>query len=341
MVYRKGKVAVATLKDVAKLACVDVSTVSRALNNTSYVHPDTRARIMEAVKKLGYQPNLLAKGLRQGRRSTLGLVIPSIKLTIFGEIAQGIEMEARKLGYGVMICNTQDEPEQEAQCLNRLRNGFVDGIIIASTGRNGRLIRDIQASGISILQLVRSQDKSISSVVADYFSCAYQGVNYLISKGCRNIGLINGNMELNPYYERYRGYREAMKQAGLPEYVAKPRKSHYNHYLDGFEGANYLLAQNPNIDGLLAAVDMQGIGALRALKERGVKVPDQVKVMSLTGHSIGGMLEKSMTSIEMPALEIGIKATQLIVADIEAPADNKPEVQHVVFKTSLVVRETT
>ncbi|HHY52348.1 MAG TPA: LacI family transcriptional regulator, partial [Clostridiales bacterium] len=88
-------------------------------------------------------------------------------------------------------------------------------------------------------------------------------------------------------------------------------------------------------------VDMQGIGALRALKERGVKVPDQVKVMSLTGHSIGGMLEKSMTSIEMPALEIGIKATQLIVADIEAPADNKPEVQHVVFKTSLVVRETT
>ena len=329
----------ATLKDVAKLACVDVSTVSRALNNTSYVHPDTRARIMEAVKQLSYQPNLLAKGLRQGKRSTLGLVVPSIKLTIFGEIAQGIEMEARKLGYGVMICNTQDEPEQEVQCLNRLRNGFVDGIIIASTGRNGRLIRDIHAGDISILQLIRSQDKNISSVVADYFSCAYQGVGYLVSKGCKSIGLINGNMELNPYFERYRGYREAMKQAGLPELVAKSKAPYYNNYNDGFQGTHYLLGQNANIDGLIAAVDMQGIGAIRALKERGIKVPDQVKVMSLTGHSIGGMLEKSMTSMEMPALDIGIKATRLIVSDIEAPADNKPE--HVTFKTSLVVRETT
>lgn len=89
----------ATLKDVAKLACVDVSTVSRALNGSSYVHPETKARIFEAVKQLSYQPNLLAKGLRQGKRNTLGLVIPSLKLTIFAEIAQGIEQEARKLGY--------------------------------------------------------------------------------------------------------------------------------------------------------------------------------------------------------------------------------------------------
>ena len=93
----------ATLKDVAKLACVDVSTVSRALNNTSYVHPDTKARIFAAVKELSYQPNLLAKGLRQGKRNTIGVVIPRLILTGFAEITQGIEEEARKPGYATPI----------------------------------------------------------------------------------------------------------------------------------------------------------------------------------------------------------------------------------------------
>ncbi len=331
----------ATLKDVAKLACVDVSTVSRALNGSSYVHPETKARIFEAVKQLSYQPNLLAKGLRQGKRNTLGLVIPSLKLTIFAEIAQGIEQEARKLGYGVMICSTQDNAEQEAACLNRLRNGFVDGIIIASTGENGRLIRDIKSSGISVAQVIRAQDMQITSVVADYFSCAYEGVKYLVSKGCKHIGLINGNIGLIPYKERYRGYQAAIKQFGLKENISRSRSPKYDNFNDGLKGTHYLLEKNPQLDSIIAALDMQGIGTIRALKERGIIIPDQIKVMSLTGHSIGSMMETSMTSIEMPAYDIGKKITQLIVEDIEASPENKPETQHVVFETSLVVRETT
>lgn len=331
----------ATLKDVAKLACVDVSTVSRALNNSSYVHPDTKARVMEAVKELSYQPNLLAKGLRQGKRNTIGLVIPSIMLNVFGEIAQGVELEARALGYGVMICNTKDDPEQEAECLNRLRNGFVDGIIITSTGYNGRLVRDIQAGGIAVTQLIRAQEPSISSVVADYYSCAYNGVKYLVSKGCKHIGLINGNMDLVPYKERYQGYRQAIRGFGLQENVSKSRVPLYDNFTDGLKGTNYLLEKNPQIDGILSSLDMQGLGVLRALKEREITVPGQVKVISLTGHTIGAMLETTMTSMEIPAFEIGKKATQIVVADIDAGHTTKPKIQHAKFEPSLVVREST
>lgn len=101
----------ATLKDVAKLANVDVSTVSRALNNTSYVHPDTRKKIYKAVEQLSYKPNLLAKGLRQGKKHSIGVVMPSINLSVFGEVVQGIETQARKLGYSIVICNTKDNPD--------------------------------------------------------------------------------------------------------------------------------------------------------------------------------------------------------------------------------------
>lgn len=330
----------ATLKDVARLACVDVSTVSRALNNASCVHPDTKAKVLEAVQQLSYQPNLLAKGLRQGKRHTIGLVIPNIKLNIFGEIAEYIELEARKLGYGVMICNTQNDPEQEAACLNRLRNGFVDGIIIASTGQNRKLLHNIRSSGISVVQLIRAQDKSISSIVADYYACAYDGVGYLVSKGCKHIGLINGNLEITPYEERYKGYQQAIKEHALKENVSKSRVPRYDNFTDGYKGANYLLDTNSELDAILVAVDMQGIGAIRSLKERKLAICDKVKIISLTGHSIGGMLETPMTSMEIPAKNIGQKITELIIEDIEAPPNTNAEALHITLKSSLVVRET-
>lgn len=331
----------ATLKDVAKLACVDVSTVSRALNNTSYVHPETKKKIYAAVEKLAYKPNLIAKSLRQGKRNAIGVVVPGINLSIFSDIVQGIEFEARKLGYSIMICNTNDDPNAEEECLDRLRNGLVDGIIIASTGQNMRLLRDINASGISVVQMVRKQDKEFSSVVADYFACGYEGVKYLHSKGCRHIGFINGSMEIIPYKERYRGYHSAMKESGCEELIAESTLPQGNYFQDGYEGVSKLLEKDPELDAIVVAADLQGLGVLRALKERKIKVPEMIKVISLTGHSIGGMLETTMTSMEMPAKEMGARLTGLIVEQIDADAEHKPNRQHVVFDAHLVERETT
>jgi LacI family transcriptional regulator len=331
----------ATLKDVARLACVDVSTASRALNNTSYVHPETKARIYAAVKQLSYHPNLLAKGLRQGKRHTIGVVVPSISMSVFSEITQGIELEARKFGYETLICCTKDDPNVERECLNRLRNGFGDGIIIASTGENARLIRDIRDSGISVVQVVRRQDKSMSSVVTDYHEIAYNGVKYLVSKGCHHIGLINGFSKLIPYRDRYRGYHDAMEEFGLTENVVGLTGPSRDYFKEGFEGVYQLLKQDPQLDGIMAAVDMHGIGALRALKKEGVKFPEQIKVMSLTGHCIGDMLETPMTSMEMPAMQMGSKAVSLLIGEMKTQQEIAPAYQHIMFHASLAERETT
>lgn len=330
----------ATLKDVARLACVDVSTVSRALNNTSYVHPDTKTRILAAVKELSYQPNVLAQGLRQGKRHTIGVVIPHMHLTVFADITQSIEVESRKLGYAMLICHTNDDPVLEKECLNRLRNGFVDGIIVAGTGRNGRLLRDIRTGGIAVTQIVRKQEAGISSVVADYEACGYEMVKYLYAKGCREIGLINGSMSLAPYRDRYHGYCRAMEELGLTKTCADSPGTG-NSYDYGYRCTEELLMQNPELDAIMAAVDIQGMAALRALKDLKIHVPEQMRLVSLTGHSIGELLETTMTALEIPAWEMGAKATRMVIEEIEAPAEERPSVQHLVFPASLVERESS
>lgn len=330
----------ATLKDVAKLACVDVSTVSRALNNTSYVHTDTKAKIFAAVKELSYQPNVLAQGLRQGKRHTIGVVVPRLHLTVFAEITQSIEHTARKLGYATLICDTEEDPKAEKECLNRLRNGFVDGIIIAGTGANNRLVRDIKTGGMPVAQIVRRQERDISSVVADYEACGYDAAKFLASKGCREIGLINGSMRIAPYKGRYDGYKKAITELGLPEITTSSMEL-CNSFEYGYQCTQQLLDKNPKLDAIMAAVDVQGLGAMRAIKEQGLRVPEDVRVVSLTGHAVGSMLETTMTSLEVPAQEMGEKVTRMLIEEIEAPADQKPSPQHLVFSASLAEREST
>lgn len=329
----------ATLKDVAKLANVDVSTASRALNNTSYVHPETKKRVLDAVKELSYTPNVLAQSLRHGKRHTIGVVVPRLHMTAFAEITEGIEKRARELGYATLICNTEDDPKIEREGLNRLRNGFVDGIIIAGTGKNKRLIKDIHVTGLAVTQIIRKQDDAISSVMANYEQCGYEAVKFLAERKCKNIGLINGSMDLMPYRERYKGYVTALKELGLKEICAVSDGSvHGIEY--GYECTLDLLEENPDLDAIMVSIDAQGIGALRALKENNIKVPDEIKVISLTGHVIGRMLETSMSSMEIPAYEIGANAARITIEEIEAPEGEKPSPQHLVFPTILHLRES-
>ena len=330
----------ATLKDVAKLAGVNISTASRALNNTPYVSPETKKRILEAAGKLGYRPNVLAQGLRRGKTHTIAVVVPRLYFTIFADIVPSVEAEAARSGYSTLICHTDGDQKIERECLERLRNSFADGLIIAGTGYNGRLIREIRSGGVPVIQIIRKQENSISSVVADYYSCGYDAVKYLYSKGCRQIGFINGSMELVPFHERYDGFHRAMTELGLPELCAES-KLPVNTFEYGYECTADLLERNPKLDAVIASMDVQGLAAFRALKAKGRLVPEQVKIVSMTGYSVGALFETSMTSLDIPAREMGVKAFQMLKEEMEAEADRMPSVQHLVFAASLVEREST
>ncbi len=331
-----------TLKDVARLANVDVSTVSRALSGKGYIHPTTREKIMEAVAQLSYRPNVLLKGVREGKRRTICVIVPTLTLSIFSEITQGIEQTARDSDYEVVIVHTKDDAAFEAKCLHRLRENYTDGIIIASTGKNQRLIRDIHASGTPVVQIVRRQTPDLSSVTADFYACGYRGARYMIKKGCRHIALISGPRGIAPYRDRYRGYRKAIQEMDLEEYVLPYTTLPTSFFQSGYDGAIQLLDRFPHLDSLLLATDLQALGAMRALKDKRVSVPDRIKVMSLTGHSIGGLLETGITSMEMPSMEMGKSAAQMLLRLIRSSSSDAPvSVEHISFETTLVVRETT
>ena len=329
----------ATLKDVAKLANVDISTVSRALNNKGYVHEETKKKIIEAVEELSYHPNILAKGLRQGKKHTIAFVVPRIAITIYSDMIAPFSEAARKMNYECLICVSDDDVQQEKEILERLRGGTVDGIVISSTGKNNKLIREIKNEGVCILQAVRKQDESLSSIISDYYTTGYEAVRFLHMKGCRNIGLIIGNLSLHPYKERYAGYMKAVRELELEPIVvmdeSNPNKVHY-----GMNCADKLIDQYPDLDGLLASVDAQGIGAIRELTQRGKRIPEDIRVMSLTGIRLGGFLETAMTAIEVPAGEIGETAAEIIIKDIESKAERRT-VKNLVFNSTLVERETT
>lgn len=329
----------ATLKDVAKKANVDISTVSRALNNTSYVHPETKRRIIEAASSLGYRPNAVAQGLRNGRRSTIAFIVPRIADALYSDMVPAISDEARKLDYQCILCITDDNEKTEKEILERLRTGLVDGIIISATGKNNRLLRDIDAEGIPVLQTVRKQDERLSSIVTDYYKNGYEAVKYLYSRGCRHLGLIIGNLALHPYMERYNGFLKALREVGI-EGTAVMDDGEPISFDYGFICTRKLFDGNDKVDGVLASLDIQGLGAQRAVKLMGKKIPDDVKLISLTGISLGGYLETTMTSMEVPAKEMGREAVNMLVRDIEVKSGKRP-VKHTIYSSTLVEREST
>jgi len=330
----------ATLKDVAKLANVDVSTVSRAINNTGHVHPATKAKIMKAVEKLSYKPNLLAQGLKKGKRNTIAVIVPRLRTSVFSEITEAIETRASAGGYATIIVTTNGDPDTEEEALQRLRVGLVDGIIIAGTGQNNRLLRDIAADGIQIVQVIRRQVDTLPSIVSDYYDNGRSSVHYLYQRGCRHIGIILGSMEIEPFHDRYKGYQKEMKKLKLPENKYASASRNDPGYTDGYEGTRQLLANDPELDGILAASDVQAIAAMRYLGEQGISVPQQVRVISMTGSRLSRILPIALTANTIPSEEIGTAAVDMLTRFIDAPEDQRPSVQHVIFQASLTQRES-
>ena len=338
----------ATMKDVARLANVDVSTVSRALNNTSYVHPETKERILAAAKQLGYHPNAIAQALRQGRSHTIGVIVPRLHLAVFSEILQGIEQQARIQGYETIICTTNDDPKVE-ESIRKMHRLFAEivgdfnqiNIIISEVLEINQLNNlDMRAGGIAVVQLIRRQEAEINSVVADYEACGSEAVRFLVSKGCREIGLINGSIQLAPFRDRYQGYKKAIEKLGLEEITTESDRP-VNSFHYGYDCAVQLIDENPDLDAIIASVDVQGLGAIRAAAEKGLKIPEDIRIMSLTGHKVGRMLETAMTAMEIPSFDMGVAAAKMAIEIIEADPKHKPSLRHISFNSTLVEREST
>ncbi len=327
-----------TIKDVARRAGVSTSTVSRALSGKIPVDQATKERVLQAVMDLNYHPNALAKGLKEGKTGTLGLVIPNIRNPIFPAVARGVEDAARRQGYTVVLCNTDEDVAREREYVDKLRKMWVDGILFATTGKDSHHIQALKESGFPVVLLIRHLEEDMDTVIIDNEHAAYEAVSYLVKTGHKRIAMIYGDPEMPLYRRRYDGYIRALKDAGLPALeelivVDSTEKS------NGYEAMSRLLHGQELPDAVFAMSDPKAMGVIRAIKDRGYRVPEDISVIGFDDLEISEILEPPLSTVSQPLYEMGVAAADRLIQRILG--DTQTPVGAIWMNTRLVIRKST
>lgn len=329
------------IKDVASLAGVSTSTVSRVISMKNSVKPETRKRVTDAINQLGYVPNSLAKSLKEGRTNMIALLVPSIQNYIFPEIVRGVEDVASRNGISVILCNTDDNPEIEKRYIEKLRLLWADGFIVCSMRPDSDHIRQLHDAGIPLVLSSRYYDDSIDTVAIDNKKAAFEAASYLVKTGHKKIGIALGNCELNIYRDRFEGYKAALTEAGLPIDERFILRS------DSDDADFYYLVQNMisrgnTPDGFLGTTDQKAVVVMRALLDMGLRIPEDVSVIGFDNIDISSMLNPALTTISQPFYKIGALAMEKLILQIKARDEGleyRPMVN--ILGTELIVRKST
>lgn len=331
-----------TIKDVAIHAKVSTSTVSRVLSGKGYANEETRKRVMQAVNELDYSPNVLAKSLKMGRSDTIAVIVPSIQNLIFPDIVRGIEDTARKSGFTVVLCNSDEDMQVERMYIEKLRNRWIDGLIVSSMTEHSDHIYRLHQEGVPVVLTGRAYDQLIDAVVVDNFQAAYEATSYLIKTGNRRIAIALGREELSIYKERLQGYKKALYEYQIPveEHLILRESNGTNSF---YYIVKNLLSQETVPDAIFATNDAKAIVCMRAIRDAGYQIPQDVSVMGFDNVNISAMLEPPLSTISQPLYEMGVLAAKKLIAQIDYKEKHdclKPSVIDV-LGTDLIIRKST
>lgn len=331
------------IKDVAALAGVSASTVSRVLSGKSYVNEQTRQRVLEAVKTMNYSPNALAKGLKLGRSNTIALMVPSIQNLIFPDITRGVEDTARKNGFTVVLCNTDEDVEVEKSYINKLQKRWIDGFIVCSMLPGSDHIRALREEGFPLVLVNRcDKNENLDAVVVDNYQAAYDAVNYLVRTGHSRIALALGRPEVILYRERLEGYLAALHDNHLPvEENLILRETNGNnsfYYL-----TKNMLSVKPWPDAIFATSDPKAIVILHALHDMGVRIPEDISVLGFDNVGLSSLVEPPLSTVSQPLYEMGVVAATKLINQIryKDKMGKLPEPAVDILNTDLVIRKST
>ncbi|MDU1412998.1 MAG: LacI family DNA-binding transcriptional regulator [Clostridium sp.] len=303
----------ASIKDVAKEANVSIATVSRVLNDIDVVNQETKQRVLDAIEKLDYRPNILARSLKTQRSSTIGIIIPDISNSRYPEIVRGAEDLASIYNYNIMLCNTDLDKEREKESFNILREKMVDGIMYMGDSLDQGIREAIKAVGTPVVSIGAMDDEGdIPSVGIDSYLAANEAVNYLIEKGNHNIAYIGYDKECAVEHQKiYNGYKDAMEETGaFNEEFTFLGNLKYEY---GVEGINTLLDKGIKIDAVLCGCDQMAIGAINALRQRGIRVPEDIDVMGFDNIELSGIFYPGLTTVARPLYDMGSVGMRLLI----------------------------
>lgn len=303
-----------TLNDVAAVAGVSPTTISRYLGRSIVLPQATRDRIDAAIAALDYRPNLLAKRLSTGRAEAIGLVTPEIDNPFFAQLAAAVEAEAEKHGYAVYMTSTHGDPLREIGAVRRMRDGHVDGLVlITSRPDDGALARLLADDDKVVLLDEDVPGIGLCRVFAQNEHGAWLATRHLIAAGHRHIAFIGGPPGLMSVQERKAGFERAMAEAGLP---AAPQAVLLRDYSRAFgdQAATILLGLNPRPSAIFASSDYLAIGVLGAFQRAGLSVPQDMSLIGFDDMPFADLVNPPLTTIRQPVPEMGRLAFQVLLA---------------------------
>lgn len=338
-VVEGGNTMSATIYDVAREANVSMATVSRVVNGNPNVKPSTRKKVLEAIEKLGYRPNAVARGLASKKTTTVGVIIPDISSIMFAELARGIEDIATMYDYNIILSNSDQKREKEIRLINTMLGKQVDGVIFMGGKLDDDLIEEFKKSPVPIvLAATIDEDRGTPSVNIDYEAASFDVVNSFIEKGHKKIAIVTGPLEdpINGQL-KFAGYRRAMEHANLEildGFVSVGDLS----YESGLQAAEAFLELPEKPTAIFAGSDEMALGVIHGLQDANVSVPGDIEVIGFDNTRLATMVRPTLTSVVLPMYDIGAVAMRLLTKLM-----NKEEVdeQNVILPYRIEFREST
>jgi DNA-binding LacI/PurR family transcriptional regulator len=327
-----------TIYDVAEKAGVSISTVSRVINNTGRISEKTKKKVQEIMETLRYQPSVVASALTGKRTSTIGLVIPDVANPFFSEIARRVEDRGRELGFNLLMCNTDNNPDTEEMYLSLLKQKSVDGIIIGTTTKNSSVLKDLLQENFPLALIAQDiPELTINVVSVDDFLGGYQATSHLVSLGHKKIAMILGNLSRTSDKYRLQAYRQVLEDNEL-EYDEK-LVIHTDYSIeDGKRAALEILELPQRPTAIFACFDSLAVGVYQAAKELGLNIPNDLSVVGFDNTILATIVDPPLTTIAQPMDEMGRQVMDLIVREIEGEKNMK---QRVTLPPELIIRNST
>lgn len=327
----------ATIKEVARKARVSIATVSRVLNDSAVVQDETRRIVEEAARALKYSPNVHAKGLSGSKTETLGMLLPELHGEFFSEVIRGSDVTARQEGYHLIVSSSHND-KSEIEAAMRAMHGRVDGLIIMSPLIDAEALNANLPSSLPLVLLNSAvHDGAIDTFNVDNFRGAYDMVHHLIGHGHTRIALIKGSPGNIDAEERWRGYRAALKDAGIPFDPDLEVQGSFNEE-SAYKAAEQLLGLPARPGAIFASNDSMAIGALSALRSSGVKVPGEIAVAGFDDIPIAKFIKPSLSSVRVNMSEMGLRAVRTLLDAIKK--ESRHVRQQTLLPVSIALRES-
>ncbi|MDQ0482470.1 LacI family DNA-binding transcriptional regulator [Guptibacillus hwajinpoensis] len=326
----------ANMTDVAKLANVSTATVSRVIQNPETVKEKTRVKVLQAIEELNYQPNILARYFRRTETKTILVVVPSIANNVFPQMIEGIDLVANQSGYKVLLGNTNQEPDKAYSYIEELKQKQVDGMILLTTRLDYQIISELGDDYPVVLTSDYIEGLTAPTVAIDNISSARVAVEHLLQLGHQRVGIITGPLDIPLSRDRLKGYRQALLERDIGvESVLIQEGSH--SYESGYNQMQKFLALDKSPTAIFAANDTMAMGAIKAVKAHGLRVPEDVAVVGFDNIQFSAIFEPALTTIAQPFIEMGKRSMELLLKQIKGePLEKK---QHV-LDTKLIIRES-